>query len=156
MREEVIKKIIEYFTDNDDVFVDCIEELDDCNGYLSDDRWYDMDSFEELMSGKDMIDVLNMAYFGRDDDSWHTDSRGEKQYDSFNPNRDYFSFNGYGNLISSNYKDYSDFLDEYFVEALEDNRRHIYAIDDDIDLSILFDDLEAADDEAEEEEEQNV
>lgn len=151
MRKEVIEKIIAYFKDNDDTFIEVIEELDSWNGYLNDDRWYDMDELGELLSGKDIIDVLNMAYFGRDDDNWHTDSHGEKQYDSFNPNRDYFSFNGYGNLVSSNYKDYSGYLDEYFIEALEDNRRHIYAIDEDINLSILFDDLEEADEDSEEE-----
>ncbi len=86
--------------------------------------------------------VLYRAFFGRDDESWETDSRGNKIYLSFNPNRNYFYFNGYGNLVSCDYKDYSDKLDDYFIEQLAKHRQYIYAIDDDIELSELFDKLE--------------
>jgi hypothetical protein len=72
-----------------------------------------------------------MAYFGKDEESWHTDSSGKKIYDSFNPNREYFTFNGYGNLVSSDYKDYSYLLDDYFIEALIENYESLY-LDDEI------------------------
>lgn len=145
MRGQAINKIIEYFENNDNLFIEAIEELDSWNGYLNDDRWFDMCALDELLYGRDLCDVLNMAYFGRDDDSWTTDASGNRNYNSFNPNRDYFSFNGCGNLVSSDFKDYSCYLDKWFIEELEKNRCHIYAIDDDINLSILFDELEEAD-----------
>jgi hypothetical protein len=141
-RKEVIEKIIEYFNDNDDVFIDCIEELDGYNGYLGDNRYYSMDELGDLFSGSDPVELLNRAYFGRDIDSWYTDSYGEKHYNSFNPNREYFTFDGYANLESSNYKDYSSFNDEYAVESMEKNRRYIDSIDDNDDLCELFDMLE--------------
>ena len=142
-RESIISSIIEYFKENEDVFNDCIEELDGWNGYLNDDRYYSMDELAELYNGVDPIELLNRAYFGYDMETWHTDSDGNKVYGSFNPNREYFTYNGYGNLVSADYKDYSAHLDSYFVEALEDNRQYIYSIDENSELSELFDSLES-------------
>lgn len=65
-----------------------------------------------------------------------------KEYEAFNPNRDYFYFNGYGNLISSDYKDYSDKLDEYAIEEMSENRNYIDSIENDDTLAELFDELE--------------
>ena len=149
MREQTIKKIIEYFEENEDVFNTCIEELDSYNGYLTDDRYYYMEELDELYNGVNPIEILQRAYFGHDADTWHTDSRGEKEYVAFNPNRDYFTFNGYGNLISTDYKDYSSHLDSYAVEEMSENRRYIDSIDSNSDLSDLFDELEQDENEEE-------
>lgn len=148
--ENTIKKIIAYFEENENTFNECVEELDSYNGYLGDDRYYEMEMLNEIFTDCDNIDILNRAFFGRDDDSWHTDAHGEKIYGSFNPNRDYFYFNGYGNLVSSDYKDYTHKLDEYFVEALWENRSYIDAIDNDDELTALFDELENGDEEDDE------
>ena len=150
-RNEKVNAIIEWFEDNEDVFNDCIEELDSYNGYLGDDRYYSMDELNELYSGADPIELLNRAYFGYDAETWHTDSHGEKEYGPFNPNRDYFTFNGYGNLVSADHKDYSAFLDKYAVESMAENRNYIYEIDNDPDLRELFDALEDEEDEEEQE-----
>lgn len=141
--ENTIKKIIAYFEENENTFNECIEELDSYNGYLGDDRYYGMDWLNELFAGCTNIELLNRAFFGRDDDNWHTDAHGKKIYGSFNPNRYYFYFNGYGNLVSSNYKDYTHKLDKYFVEELSENRSHIYTIENDEELTALFDELES-------------
>jgi hypothetical protein len=101
-----------------------------------------MEELEELFSGTDPLEILRRAYYGRDDDTWHTDSHGEKEYGPFSPNRDYFYFNGYGNLVSSDYKDYSHKLDEYAVEEMSENRAYIDSIGSDDDLTALFDALE--------------
>lgn len=140
--ENTIKKIIAYFEENENTFNECIEELDAYNGYLCDDRYYSMDELNEFYSGSTPIEILQRAYFGRDDDTWHTDASGNKIYGEFNPNRDYFTFNGYGNLVSSDYKDYSHKLDEYFVDALLENRSYIDTIESDEELAALFDELE--------------
>lgn len=140
--ENTIKKIIEWFEENEEIFNDCIEELDSYNGYLGDDRYYSMDELNELYSGSEPIEILQRAYFGRDDDVWHTDASGNKIYGEFNPNRDYFYFNGYGNLVSSDYKDYTHKLDNYFIEALLENRSYIDTIENNEELTALFDELE--------------
>ena len=142
MKENIISKIIEYFEENESIFNDCIEELDSYNGYLTDDRYYYMEDIDELYNGANPLEVLERAYYGYDADTWHTDSRGEKEYGAFNPNRDYFKFNGYGNLVSTDYKDYSVHLDKYVIEDMSENRRYIDSIESDAELSQLFDELE--------------
>lgn len=142
MKENTINKIISYFEENESLFNDCIEELDSYNGYLNDSRYYEMEMLQELYCGVDPIEILQRAYYGHDADTWHTDSHGEKEYGAFNPNRDYFTYNGYGNLISTDYKDYSAFNDRYAVEEMSDNRRYIYSIESDDVLMALFDELE--------------
>ena len=136
------EKIIEFFKANEEIFNACIEDLDYYNGFLNDDRYYSMDELNELYYGQDPIEILYRAYYGRDDDTWHYDSHGEKIYGEFNPNREYFYFNGYGNLISSNYKDYSAHLDEYLINELSENRYYIDSIDSDDELSALFDEMD--------------
>jgi hypothetical protein len=129
--ETIYKQLTELFENDEELFNNAIEELDGWNGYLGDNRYYSMDELPELLYGKDPIDLLNMAYFGKDEDNYHTDSSGNKIHGSFNPNREYFTFNGYGNLVSSDYKDYSYLLDDYFIEALIENYESLY-IDDEI------------------------
>ena len=141
--EQITADIIAYFNDNDDVFNDCIEELDDYNGYLGDDRYYSMDELDEFYRDSDPLEILRRAYYGRDDDVYTTYSNGNKTYGEFNPNRDYFYYNGYGNLVSSDYKDYSHKLDNYAIEAMNENRIYIDTIDDNEDLKVLFDELES-------------
>lgn len=145
MKETTVKKIIEFFNENEDIFNSCIEELDSYNGYLNDDRYYSMDELNEFYSGTEPLELLRGAYYGRDDDTYTTDSNGNKTYGEFNPNRDYFYYNGYGNLVSSDYKDYSAHLDEYAIEAMSENRQYIDSIDGDDDLAALFDELEQED-----------
>lgn len=142
-KKAIIADILAYFKENEKVFNDCIEELDSYNGYLGDNRWYDMDELPELLDTSDAFELLNRAYFGDDLCDWHTDENGQKHYNSFNPNREFFRFNGYGNLQSSNWKDYCDHMDEYAVQAMNENRNDIEAIDDDETLAALFDELEA-------------
>lgn len=150
-REAAIEAIIEYFRGNEDVFNDCMEELDSYNGYLGDDRYCSMEDLDEIFRETEPSELLSRAFFGYDEDAWTTDKYGNKEYGAFNPNRDYFRFNGYGNLVSADYKDYSAFLDHYAVESMSENRSDIYSIDDNNDLSALFDALEEADEEADEE-----
>ena len=146
-KEDIIADIIQYFKENEDIFNDCMEELDAYNGYLGDNRYYNMEELNDIYSGQEPQEILFRAFYGFDDDSWHTDSSGNKEYGAFNPNREYFYFNGYGNLVSSNYKDYSGNLDGYAVEAMSENRNYIDSIENDDILTGLFDELEEAEEE---------
>jgi hypothetical protein len=120
-REEATKKIIEYFEENENEYNATIEDLDSYNGFLGDDRYYNMEDLDELYSGVEATEILTRAFYGYDSETWTIDESGNKTYGSFNPNREYFSYNGYGNLVSSDYKDYSDKLDHWFVDSLIDN-----------------------------------
>ena len=143
-REDIINDIIEYFKENEDEFATAIEELDAYNGYLGDDRYYYMEDLNEFFRDADPIDILYRAYYGHDADSWIKDASGNREYGEFNPNRTYFYFNGYGNLVSADYKDYSDMLDKYIIDEISENRTDIDTIDESEELSALFDELESA------------
>lgn len=123
--EELKDEILEYFKNNEDEFNEVIEDLDSYCGYLGDDRYYYMEDLDELYHDQPATEVLYRAFYGHDSDTWSTDSRGDRTYGEFNPNREYFYFNGYGNLVSSDYKDYSGRLDKYFVEKVIDNADNI-------------------------------
>ena len=142
--EEIAADIIEYFKNNEDIFNDCMEELDSYNGYLGDDRYYSMDELDELYNGIEPSELLRRAFFGYDEETYTTDRYGSKTYGAFNPNRDYFRYNGYGNLVSADYKDYSGMLEPFAIEVMSENRSYIDSIDDNEDLTALFDELEAA------------
>ena len=142
--EEITADIIAYFENNEDVFNDCMEELDNYNGYLSDDRYYSMDELDEFYNGVEPSEILRRAFYGYDSETYTTDSSGNREYGAFNPNRDYFTYNGYGNLVSADYKDYTGQLDKYAVESMSENRDYIDSIDNDEELTALFDELEAA------------
>ena len=140
-KEQLINQIIEYFNNNEDVFNECIEELDGYNGYLNDDRYYCMEELNEFYNDVEPMELLHRVYYGHDE-NYIADLSGNKTYAEFNPNREYFKYNGCGNLVSSDYKDYSDKLDNYFVDSLLENRQNIYTIDANEELTILFDELE--------------
>lgn len=141
-KNDAIQKLLDYFKDNEDDFNACLEELDNEIGYINEDnKFYPMEMLEFVIDISDLMSVLNMCYFGDDLDDWHYNGN-RKVYGSFNPNRDYFSFNGYGNLCSSNWKDYSDYITEETILEMLENRDDISYIYDNEDLSELFDDLE--------------
>lgn len=143
--EEITRDIIAYFKENEDTYNQAAEELDAYNGYLGDARYYSMDELDELYNGTEPSKILRRAFYGYDEETWTTDASGNKTYGQFNPNREYFRYNGYGNLVSADYKDYTGLLDHYIIESMLENRNYIDAIDDTPELSALFDELENTD-----------
>ena len=148
--EKIIDEIIAYFNENEDVYNEAAEELDAYNGYLGDNRYYSMDELDEFYNGTEPTEILFRAFYGHDEETWTVNKYGEKEYGSFNPNREYFCYNGYGNFVSADYKDYTGLLDNYIIESMLENRDYIDAIDNDPELSKLFDELENAKSESEE------
>ena len=148
--KKIIEKIIAYFYEHEDIYNEAVEELDSYNGYLGDDRYYSMDELDELYNGTEPTEILYRAFYGHDADVWTINKHGEKEYGPFNPNREYFTYDGYGNFVSSNYKDYFVLLGYYIIESMLENRDYIDTIDNDTELSELFDELENAKSESEE------
>lgn len=116
--------LLNYHQEHEDDFNHDIEELDDWNGILGDRRVEQMDYLDEICQGKEATEILTCAYFGHDDDSWHEEN-GERVYGEFNPNRDYFYFNGYCNLVSTDERDYSDYIDLDYIHDIIDNECHL-------------------------------
>ena len=137
------EKIIEFFKEDEELFNQCIEELDAYNGYLGDYRYYSMEELDELYTGTEPSEILNRAFFGYDEDTYTMNSNGSIEHGQFNPNREFFRYNGYGNLVSADYKDYSALLDKYVVEAMADNIEYIDTINETPELLELFNEYEA-------------
>lgn len=61
---------------------------DYCDTYSGDDVVYDMDEFDDIMSSSTPTDIADRIFYG-----------------DFKPCHKYFSFNGYANLVSTDYLD---------------------------------------------------
>ena len=130
-KNEIPDEIYDYFKANYDEFSEVYEELDgwiDCIEF--DDKYYNMSEISEFFY-HDPHEALMRAYYGEDEDG-----------DAFCPNRDYFRFNGYGNLYSCDCKDYSDYLSDIAVYEIIENAGNIdlpYEVENLIDE---YDDIE--------------
>ena len=109
------EKILNIFKEMDDDEIVSIwnEYCYECNMY--DDEILDYDRMEELIenSNEGGLYWINRFFYGSDDYS----SEG-----SANPNRNYFSFNGYGNIESFDYiyNSYSGEFNHIDIDALID------------------------------------
>lgn len=88
-----------------------------------DDEIMDQYRLEEYLSGcstEDTISLLNRFYFGHDENNENS---------SANPNRNYFTFNGYGNIISFDYI-YNQYTDEFYNIYIDDLIEYIISNQD--------------------------
>lgn len=77
-----------------------------------DDCIYEMDMISEFIT--DVWEALRSSFYGYD---WAPGADSERSLrEQFNPNRDYFAFNGYGNLVSIDGYYYTDWLDCFIDE----------------------------------------
>ena len=90
---------------------------------VEDDLYIDMEEFNSYFEDEDPLEVVRKAFYGEDLDG----------SPSFNPTRNYFKFNGYGNLVSTDTKSYIDYLSSYNIETVCDKRHIIGYIDSEID-----------------------
>ena len=85
-REQAIRTYVENLSK--DELMELLQHMngyDGCFDYIS---YYNMDEFDELMFNYSPLQIAQMIFFG-----------------DFNPNDEYFRFNGYGNLESANWGD---------------------------------------------------
>ena len=113
---ELAEKLLAYYKENIEDFNNDIEELDNWTGCLYDDKIYPMEQLNELFQGKEPEEILKRAFYGYDEPYKNGDPSRP-----FNPNRDYFYFNGYGNLVSISQRDYTDYLDTEFIQEIINN-----------------------------------
>lgn len=82
------------------------------NEYLQemnpDDCLYSMDEMDELLNDS-AYNAIQRAFYGYDYNPYREGSGSERE--PFNPNRDYFGFNGYANLVSVDSRDYVSWMD---------------------------------------------
>ena len=114
-----IRDIMEWFDSHEEEFNACVEELDDINNVLGNDRYYLMD------------------FIGHDEDEI-VSKNGERRFAPFNPARKYFYIGKSGKLISSDRKDYTDYLNDFTIAALRRNRDQIPTIQGNRELKEMF------------------
>lgn len=85
-REQAIRNYVEQLNGDDLTYL--LQHMNAYDGCFEETSYYDMDEFDEFLSGRTPMEVAQMIYFG-----------------NFNPNDDYFRFNGYENLESANWPD---------------------------------------------------
>ena len=117
---KLVEKLLEYYKENMEDFANDIEELDDWTGCLYDDKIYPMDDLNEFFSNEKPDEIIRRAFYGYDEPINENEQR-----QPFNPNREFFYFNGCGNLVSIAEKDYSDYLDIAFIQDIIDNRYNL-------------------------------
>ena len=118
---KLVEKLLEYYKENKEDFANDIEELDGWTGCLYDDKVYPMEDINDVFSNDEQPEeILRRAFYGYDEPV-----NKDEQREPFNPNRDYFYFNGYGNLVSTDKKDYSSYLDNLFIQEIINNRYNL-------------------------------
>ena len=109
--EEMEEKILEVVkTLDDDVIVSLWNEYCYSTNRYDDEILDEYRLKEWIETYDDKIGLLNRFYFGSDDDN---------PEGSANPNRSYFCFNGYGNIISFSYV-YNNYSDEFYHVDIDD------------------------------------
>ena len=103
-KTEMIKDLLENMSESQ-LYIIANEYFDKTEYY--DDRIYDMDEFDEIMSGMSPSDIATKIFYG-----------------DFRPNDNYFKFDGYANLESFDY-----ISDEVDLEEIAD-----YIVDNDEDF----------------------
>lgn len=122
-KQDKIKELLENMSDGELLSV-YNEYCDSANIY--DNGVYDMEEFDEIMSGQDPWEIARSCFYG-----------------DFRPCDKYFSFNGYGNLVSFDY--ISDKISvEEIAEYITENNNALY--NDDI-QEILDEEEENTDEE---------
>ena len=116
--------ITNYLEENEQEFICIIEELDSWNGYLEGDRWEDMDFLDDYLCNEKPFDLILL---------------GRNSGHDFYPCDAYFRFDVYGNLESTNHKDYSDYISDYFIDDILEN---YHRLDIPAGLGLLLMDLE--------------
>lgn len=98
------KRMTDYWKNHNDSFSRVCEDLDSWDGFLGDDRLYQMCDLDDLLGEKKPSEVIQML--GSD----------------FDYSDDYFYWDGYGELCSTNEKRYFDKLDysEVFSKLIDD------------------------------------
>lgn len=85
-REQAIRNYVEQLNGDDLTYL--LQHMNGYDGCFEEATYYDVDEFDELLSGRTPMEIARMIFYG-----------------DFNPNNEYFRFNAYGNLESADWHD---------------------------------------------------
>lgn len=130
--DELKAKALEELKNNDDLFVDMVNEMDNLNGYADGFRCYPMYELDDLFCGCKLSEFL------------------DKITNTFNLHDEYMIGTIYGldstNDITGHYR--ANVWDDELLDAIIDNANHLYFSDNDfeslIDEIVNFEEEQAA------------
>ena len=99
------------------------EYLYDVN--YSDNTLFPMDEIDEILSGNTPEEIIRLAFYG---------GRYGFPQDNFNPNDEYFSFNGYGNIVSISGYDIQEYCEVYLDDMIKSGALDHLVDDDEEDI----------------------
>ena len=85
-REQAIRNYVEQLNGDDLTYL--LQHMNGYDGCFEEATYYDVDEFDELLSGRTPMEIARMIFYG-----------------DFNPNNEYFRFNAYGDLESADWHD---------------------------------------------------
>ena len=127
MNENEYKAVRDFLDDcSDEALMEIARDINSYNGDCDSLTWYDMDEFDEFCSGMSPLDIARTIFYG-----------------DFNPNDDYFQYDGYANFVSCSYPEFDDCDKDEMVDSMKN-----------IPFQYLSDDIKDVLNELEEEEEE--
>ena len=132
------KRMNEGYDDKRDALIEYMQEN------YPDDVPMEMSELDSMLDSSSPSEAIEKAFYGND-----YGNGGEGQSESFNPNRDWFTFDGYANLVSIDENLLDDYLADYEGDSFEEwckNNGH----------EDLFDDEDEEEDDEDEEKEESV
>lgn len=100
-REQAIKSYVEQLSGDD--LANLLQTMNAYDGCCEESTYYDMDAFDDFLSNATPLEIASMIFYG----------------DGFNPNDEYFRFDGYGNLESLDWKEISDEAEDLVDDILD-------------------------------------
>ena len=132
LNEELRKELQELLLNDSNLISSVVAELNSWNGCLDGIEWYsnDDDFFDDFLAGCSRSKIAKMISYG-----------------DYNYNHKYVKFDGYGNLTSSDYTGYEDYIEEIIDNLIEER----YNLDLDPEISEVFEKYDGMEEEEEEE-----
>lgn len=105
-REQAIRNYVEQLNGDDLTYL--LQHMNGYDGCFEEAIYYDMNELDEFLSGRTPLEIAQMIFFG-----------------DFNPNDDYFRFNGHGDLESADWQDIVSDAED-LVDDIIDHLIHCY------------------------------
>ena len=109
--EDPVADAVDMLEEDPDMLRDILEDLDDYCGYLGDDRWIPMESFNDCLCYRSPLEIASSVSYG-----------------DFNPNHAYFRFGCYDEIFSTDDAYYFSFADASLVRKILRERDHLTSL----------------------------
>lgn len=129
--EEMKAELLQWLDENEDVLSDILEQMDDWDGYLGEDRCWPMSMLDDVFYGASVFDILHgidFSEFDEDDEYYYDSIWGIRSVDNrYDVYKDYITQGLIDNIIDRRGRLR---LDDEFEEMLDDYEECLAEEDD--------------------------